>query len=86
MAAKTKIEELQKKIKKFGMKCVEAENLQIVKTVNINNKTLIVLLKAYATGEFKLFEKYEEELENMEKMDNENLKFNVFYFVIDKSV
>lgn len=50
---------------------------------------MIVLLKAYATGEFKLFEKYEEELENVEKMDNENLKFitiNVFYFVIDKSV
>ncbi|UKI36741.1 MAG: DUF4315 family protein [Clostridiales bacterium] len=42
------------------------KNLQIVKlvkTVNIDNKTLTALLKAYATGEFELPERYKAELE-----------------------
>ena len=74
-AAKAKIAELQKKIRELETKRVEAENLQIVKlvkTVNIDNKTLTALLKAYATGEFELSEKYKAELENKEDADNEN--------------
>ena len=46
-AAKAKIAELQKKIRELETKRVEAENLQIVKlvkTVNIDNKTLTALL------------------------------------------
>lgn len=42
-AAKAKLSELQKKIRELETKRVEAENLQIVKlvkTVNIDNKTL----------------------------------------------
>lgn len=75
VAAKAKIAELQKKIRELETKRVEAENLQIVKlvkTVNIDNKTLTALLKAYATGEFELPEKYKAELENKEDADNEN--------------
>lgn len=52
-AAKAKLSELQKKIRELETKRVEAENLQIVKlvkTVNIDNKTLTALLKAYATA------------------------------------
>ena len=52
---------------------VEAENLQIVqlvKTVNIGNKELTALLKAYAKGEFELPEEYKAELQ--EETDNEN--------------
>ena len=74
-AAKAKIAELQKKIRELETKRVEAENLQIVKlvkTVNIDNKTLTALLKAYATGEFELPEKCKAELENKEDTDNEN--------------
>ena len=74
-AAKAKIAELQKKIRELETKRVEAENLQIVKlvkTVNIDNKTLTALLKAYAMGEFELPEKYKAELENKEDTDNEN--------------
>ena len=74
-AAKSKIAELQKKIRGLETKHVEAENLQIVKlvkTVNIDNKTLTALLKAYATSEFELPEKYKAELENKEDTDNEN--------------
>ena len=74
-AAKAKIAELQKKIRELETKRVEAENLQIVKlvkTVNIDNKTLTALLKAYATGEFELPEQYKAELENKEDTDNEN--------------
>ena len=55
-AAKAKIAELQKKIRELETKRVEAENLQIVKlvkTVNVDNKTLTALLKAYATSEFE---------------------------------
>ena len=74
-AAKAKIAELQKKIRELETKRVETENLQIVKlvkTVNIDNKTLTALLKAYTTGEFELPEKYKAELENKEDADNEN--------------
>ena len=74
-AAKAKIAELQKKIRELETKRVEAENLQIVKlvkTVNIDNKTLTALLKAYVTGEFELPEKYKAELENKGDADNEN--------------
>ena len=73
--AKNKIAELQKKIRTLEAQKVEEENLQIVKlvkTVNIDNKTLTALLKAYATGEFELPEKYKAELENKEDTDNEN--------------
>ena len=73
--AKNKIAELQKKIRTLEAQKVEEENLQIVKlvkTVNIDNKTLTALLKAYATGEFDLPEKYKAELENKEDADNEN--------------
>ena len=54
---------------------VEAENLQIVqlvKTVNIDNKTLTALLKAYAKGEFELPEEYKAELETKEDAENED--------------
>ena len=59
-AAKAKLSELQKKIRELETKRVEAENLQIVKlvkTVNIDNKTLSALLIVYETGEFLLLEK-----------------------------
>ena len=69
-AAKAKIAELQKKIRELETKRVEA--VKLVKTVNIDNKTLTALLKAYATGEFELPEKYKAELENKEDADNEN--------------
>lgn len=68
-----KIAELQKKVRTLETQKVEAENLQIVqlvKTVNIDNKTLTALLKAYAKGEFELPEEYKAELQ--EDADNEN--------------
>lgn len=71
-AAKAKISELQKKIRELETKRVEAENLQIVKlvkTVNIDNKTLTALLKAYVKGEFELPDKYKAELQ--EDAENE---------------
>ena len=71
-AAKSKIAELQKKIRELETKRVEAENLQIVKlvkTVNIDNKTLTALLKAYVKGEFELPDKYKAELQ--EDAENE---------------
>ena len=71
-AAKAKIAELQKKIRELETKRVEAENLQIVKlvkTVNVDNKTLTALLKAYATGEFELPDEYKAELQ--EDAENE---------------
>ena len=70
--AKSKIAELQKKIRELETKRVEAENLQIVKlvkTVNIDNKTLTALLKAYVKGEFELPDKYKAELQ--EDAENE---------------
>ena len=71
-SAKVKIAELQKKIRELEAKRVETENLQIVKlvkTVNIDNKTLTALLKAYAKGEFELPDKYKAELQ--EDAENE---------------
>ena len=70
---KEKIAELQKKVRTLEAQKVEAENLQIVqlvKTVNIDNKTLTVLLKAYAKGEFELPDEYKAELQ--EDTDNED--------------
>ena len=72
---KEKIAELQKKVRTLEAQKVEAENLQIVqlvKTVNIDNKTLTALLKAYAKGEFELPEEYKAELETKEDADNED--------------
>lgn len=69
---KEKITELQKKVRTLEAQKVEAENLQIVqlvKTVNIGNKELTALLKAYAKGEFELPEEYKAELQ--EDTDNE---------------
>lgn len=72
---KEKIGELQKKVRTLEAQKVEAENLQIVqlvKTVNIGNKELTALLKAYAKGEFELPEEYKAELETKEDTDNED--------------
>lgn len=72
---KEKIAELQKKVRTLEAQKVEAENLQIiqlVKTVNIGNKELTALLKAYAKGEFELPEEYKAELETKEDTDNED--------------
>lgn len=69
---KEKIAELQKKVRTLEAQKVEAENLQIVqlvKTVNIGNKELTALLKAYAKGEFELPEEYKAELQ--EDAENE---------------
>lgn len=69
---KEKIAELQKKVRTLEAQKAEAENLQIVqlvKTVNIGNKELSALLKAYAKGEFELPEEYKAELQ--EDADNE---------------
>lgn len=69
---KEKIAELQKKVRTLETQKVEVENLQIVqlvKTVNIDNKTLTTLLKAYAKGEFELPEEYKAELQ--EDAENE---------------
>mgnify|MGYP000010586967 FL=1 len=70
---KEKIAELQKKVRILEAQKAEAENLQIVqlvKTVNIDNKTLTALLKAYATGQFELPEEYKAELQ--EDTENED--------------
>lgn len=69
---KEKIAELQKKVRTLEAQKAEAENLQIVqlvKTVNIGNKELTALLKAYAKGEFELPGEYKAELQ--EDADNE---------------
>lgn len=69
---KEKISELQKKVRTLEAQKVEAENLQIVqlvKTVNIGNKELTALLKAYAKGEFELPEEYKTQLQ--EDAENE---------------
>lgn len=65
---KEKIAELQKKVRTLEAQKVEAENLQIVqlvKTVNIGNKELTALLKAYAKGEFELPEEYTKDLQEV---------------------
>lgn len=63
--AKNKIAELQKKIRTLEAQKVEEENLQIVKlvkTVNLDNKTLTAFLKAYAKGDITLPDEYMAEL------------------------
>ena len=69
--AKNKIAELQKKIRTLEAQKVEEENLQIVKlvkTVNLDNKTLTSFLKAYAKGDITLPDEYMAELQE----DNQN--------------
>ncbi len=69
--AKNKIAELQKKIRTLETQKVEEENLQIVKlvkTVNLDNKTLTAFLKAYAKGDITLPDEYMAELQE----DNQN--------------
>ena len=74
LRTKEKIAELQKKVRSLETQKVEAENLQIVqlvKTVNIDNKTLTALLKAYAKGEFHLPEEYTAQLQEQEDAEHE---------------
>ena len=69
-SAKAKIAELQKRIRTLEAQKIEEENLQIVKlvkTVNLDQKTLTVFLKAYAKGEIKLPDKYNAELQKANK-------------------
>lgn len=81
-AAKTKIADLQKRIRTLEAQKIEEENLQIVKlvkTVNLDTKTLTAFLKAYAKGEITLPEKYKAELETQNQTeqkqeDNKNEK------------
>lgn len=77
--AKNKIAELQKKIRTLEAQKVEEENLQIVKlvkTVNLDNKTLTAFLKAYAKGDITLPDEYMAELQennqNQEQEDADN--------------
>lgn len=72
-AAKAKIADLQKRIRTLEAQKIEEENLQIVKlvkTVNLDTKTLTAFLKAYAKGEITLPEKYRAELEEQKKAEN----------------
>ena len=72
LKTKEKIAELQKKVRNLETQKVEEENLQIVrlvKAVNMDNKTLTALLKAYTKGEFKLPEEYRKDLQ--EDAENE---------------
>lgn len=69
---KEKIAELQKKVRNLETQKVEEENLQIVrlvKAVNMDNKTLTALLKAYTKGAFELPEEYRKDLQ--EDAENE---------------
>ena len=71
-AAKAKITELQKKIRTLEAQKIEEENLQIVKlvkTVNLDQKTLTVFLKAYAKGDIVLPDNYKAELEKNDKKE-----------------
>lgn len=77
--AKNKIAELQKKVRTLEAQKVEEENLQIVKlvkTVNLDNKTLTAFLKAYAKGDITLPDEYMAELQennqNQEQEDADN--------------
>lgn len=75
-SAKAKIAELQKRIRTLEAQKIEEENLQIVKlvkTVNLDQKTLTVFLKAYAKGDITLPDEYKAELEKgNKKADNQN--------------
>lgn len=71
-ATKAKIAELQKKIRTLEAQKIEEENLQIVKlvkTVNLDQKTLTVFLKAYAKGDIVLPDNYKAELEKNDKKE-----------------
>ena len=71
-SAKAKIAELQKRIRTLEAKKIEEENLQIVKlvkTVNLDQKTLTVFLKAYAKGDIVLPDTYKAELEKNDKKE-----------------
>ena len=72
LKTKEKIVELQKKVRNLETQKVEEENLQIVrlvKAVNMDNKTLTAILKAYTKGEFELPEEYRKDLQ--EDAENE---------------
>lgn len=76
-AAKTKIADLQKRIRTLEAQKIEEENLQIVKlvkTVNLDTKTLTAFLKAYAKGEITLPEKYKAELESQNQTEQAEQK------------
>ena len=78
---KEKIAELQKKVRTLETQKIEEENLQIVKlvkTVNLDNKTLTAFLKAYAKCDIVLPEEYAAELDeqNNEQEDAENEENN----------
>ena len=78
---KEKLAELQKKVRTLETQKIEEENLQIVKlvkTVNLDNKTLTAFLKAYAKGDIVLPEEYAAELDeqNNEQEDAENEENN----------
>lgn len=76
-AAKTKIADLQKRIRTLEAQKIEEENLQIVKlvkTVNLDTKTLTAFLKAYAKGEITLPEKYKAELESQNQTEQTEQK------------
>ena len=69
-ATKAKIAELQKKVRTLEAQKDEEENLQIVKmvkTVNLDNKTLTAVLKAYAKGDISLPDAYKAELQKENK-------------------
>lgn len=74
LKTKEKIAELQKKVRNLETQKVEEENLQIVrlvKAVNIGNKELTALLKAYSKGEFELPNEYKAELMEQEETEHE---------------
>ena len=69
---KDKITELQKKVRQLEAQLIEAENLEIfkvMKAVNMTNREVTELLKAYASGQVVLPEDIREEL--MEDEDDE---------------
>lgn len=75
--AKAKIADLQKRIRTLEAQKIEEENLQIVKlvkTVNLDTKTLTAFLKAYAKGEITLPEKYKAELETQNQTEQAEQK------------
>lgn len=76
-SAKAKIADLQKRIRTLEAQKIEEENLQIVKlvkTVNLDTKTLTAFLKAYAKGEIVLPEKYKAELAEQKQTEQAEQK------------
>lgn len=71
---KTKIAELQKRLRELEQKIVEEENLEIVrmvKAVKLDNKELTAFLKAYASGLIALPADMQTELEQEDMEDEE---------------